>query len=208
MVNGKSWRIWAFITGLALTIALFFLAWSYPKFPGDEGVLLAFQALQSGTLDRAARALDMLGDAIPVLVLVAGLAVGVLAARRRADILMIGMGAVLTLGGQALKPLVARARPEYMLPGADSTGFGFPSGHAVYAFIFGGILIFLAGNLIGHRLVRRFVQMGLGIWIVSMGACRVYLGVHWPSDVIGGFMFGAIALTVILTLRNTVNARW
>ncbi|PKB63633.1 MAG: hypothetical protein BZY80_06430 [SAR202 cluster bacterium Io17-Chloro-G2] len=210
MVTGKSWRFWAFLMGLALTVALFILAWAYPKFPGDDQVLHSIQGLQATQttwLDGVARSLDLLGELPVVLGLVGGLTLILFAAGRRADALMAIAALVFMAAGQILKPVVGRARPDDLLAGAESAGFGFPSGHSVYAFLFGGLLIYFAGSLISNMWVRRIVQASICLWVVFMGTSRVYLGVHWPSDVIGGFMFGTIALAVIITLRNTLGSR-
>ena len=207
MITGRSWRFWAFLTGLALTVALFLLAWGYPKFPGDEPALLGLQSLQSPWIDGVARGMDELGELPAALGLMGGLTLALFALGRRADAVMVGLSPLLMGAGQALKLAVGRARPEYMLAGVESAGLGFPSGHSVYAFLFGGLLIYLAGGLIRRPVPRRIAQFVLAFWVVAMGASRVYLGVHWPSDVIGGFMFGAIALTVIITVRNTLTFR-
>ncbi|PKB80250.1 MAG: hypothetical protein BZY88_09165 [SAR202 cluster bacterium Io17-Chloro-G9] len=207
MVTRGSWRFWVFLTGLSLTVAMFILAWVYPKFPGDDQALRGIQSLQLSWLDGAAQALDVLGELPLVLGLVTGLTLALVVLRRRADAVMVVATLFFMAAGQSLKPVVGRARPDHMLAGAESAGFGFPSGHSVYAFLFGGLLIYLAGGLISHALIRRIVQVAVVLWVVSTGASRVYLGVHWPSDVIGGFMFGAISLTVILTLRNTWDSR-
>ena len=207
MVNRSSWRFWAFLTGLALTVALFILAWVYPKFPGDETALRGIQGLQSPWMDGVARVMYDLGELPAVLGLVGVLALALFAAGRRADGVMVVAALIFMAAGQSLKPVVGRIRPGQILAGAESAGFGFPSGHSVFAFLFGGLLIYLAGGLIRNTFARRMVQVAIGLWVVAMGISRVYLGVHWPSDVIGGFMFGAIALTVIITLRNTLSSR-
>ncbi|MCH8172217.1 MAG: phosphatase PAP2 family protein [Proteobacteria bacterium] len=149
--------------------------------------------------------MDELGELPAALGLMGGLTLALFALGRRADAVMVGLSLVLMGAGQALKLAVGRVRPEYVLAGAESAGFGFPSGHSVYAFLFGGLLIYLAAGLIRQPVARRIAQVALAFWVVTMGVSRVYLGVHWPSDVIGGFMFGAIALTVIIMLRNTLN---
>lgn len=210
MVTGMSWRFWAFFMGLSLTIALFILAWVYPKFPGDDQVLRGIQslhALQAPWLDGVARVMDELGELPVVLGLVGVLTLALFAGGRRTDALMAIATLFFMAAGQTLKPVVGRARPDDTLTAVESMGFAFPSGHSVYAFLFGGLLIYLAGDLIRNTLVRRTVQVAIGLWVMAMGTSRVYLGVHWPSDVIGGFMFGAIALTVIIMLRNTLNYR-
>ena len=208
MVTRSSWRFWAFLTGLALTVALFILAWVYPKFPGDDQILRGIQSLQAPQtpwLDGVAWVMDELGELPVVLGLVSVLTLALFAGGRRTDALMAIATLFFMAAGQILKPVVGRARPDDTLIAVESVGFAFPSGHSVYAFLFGGLLIYLAGGLIRNTLVRRTVQVAIGLWVVAMGTSRVYLGVHWPSDVIGGFMFGAIALTVIIMLRNTLN---
>lgn len=210
MVTRRSWRFWAFVMGLALTVAVFILAWVYPKFPGDDQVLQGIHSLQTpqtSWLDGVARVLDVLGDLPVVLGVVTGFTLALFAIGRRADAIMVVATLFFMAAGQILKPVVGRARPDHLLAGAESAGFGFPSGHSVYAFLVGGLLIYLAGVLIRNTLVRRIVQAAIGLWVVAMGISRVYLGVHWPSDVIGGFMFSAVTLTVIITLRNTLNSR-
>ena len=203
MITGRSWRFWTFLLGLALTVVLFLFAWAYPKFPGDEPALLAIQGLRTQWLDAVVWVLDEMGETPAVLGLVGGFMIALFVLRQPADAVMVGASFFLMAAGQALKIAVGRVRPEHMLAGAESTGFGFPSGHSVYAFILGGLLIYLAARKIRDPLARRFVLAAIGLWVAAMGASRVYLGVHWPSDVIGGFMFGAMALAVIITLRNT-----
>jgi len=109
---------------------------------------------------------------------------------------------VVTLAGSGLlngllKFSFARVRPasffDYPLPGSPS----FPSGHALYAAsVFGGLAVLLAAR-IRNRPLR------VGIWFVSIslillvGASRVYLGVHYPSDVLAGYAIGIIWVTTV-----------
>lgn len=203
-----SWKSYLLIAGLLSALAVFVLARLYPTFPGDERTLVAFQGLQTGWLDVLAVAVTKLGCTL--LAAASGLAaIAVMVVMRRwADGLMLLLGGMLIAVGHSLKGLVERPRPEYYLLGPEPSGLGFPSGHSLYALIFGGILIFLVGKLIPNAALRYALQIGLVVLILAMGASRVYLGVHWPSDVIGGFLFGAVALVGLIALRNRVEDSW
>lgn len=202
-----SWKSYLLVAGLPSALAVFALARVYPTFPGDEWALVAFQGQQTGWLDRSALALSTLGGTVVAGALVLAAAIVMAALRRWADGMMVVLGGLLIAAGDGLKSVVERPRPDYYLVGSEPSGLSFPSGHSIYAFIFGGILIFLVGKLIPFPALRYSLQTGLALLILAMGASRVYLGAHWPSDVIGGFLFGGVALGIIIALRNLVESR-
>jgi membrane-associated phospholipid phosphatase len=92
--------------------------------------------------------------------------------------------------GDGLKTVVARARPVLPEPVAHAPGFSFPSGHALNSFVFFGILLLLVLPLLPRawRWVAWAVAVG-GTLLV--GFDRVALGVHYVSDVVGGWLLGA-----------------
>ena len=203
-----AWKPYLMVAGLLSALVVFALARVYPTFPGDERALLAFQGLQTGWLDGFAVAVTKLGSKPLAAALVSAAIAIMVVMRRWADGLMIVLGGMLIALGHSLKDLVDRPRPDYYLLGPEPSGLSFPSGHAVFAFIFGGLLIFLVGKLVPIPALRYSLQIGLGALILAMGASRVYLGVHWPSDVIGAFLFGAVALVGLILLRNRVEDSW
>ncbi len=105
------------------------------------------------------------------------------------------LGAALLNG--LLKFSFARVRPsaffDYPLPGSPS----FPSGHALYAAtVFGGLAVLLSARL-RHRVLRIAVWSMAVTLILVVGLSRVYLGVHYPSDVVAGFAVGVIWVTAV-----------
>jgi undecaprenyl-diphosphatase len=205
-MSGKvSWKHYGLVGGVLLTLGMFVLAGVYDSFPGDEPALVWFQGLQIGWLDTAALALDTIGGEPWAIVLIALAVVGLLILRRPAQALILVLSLGPLLISQELKELVGRPRPDYLLIGPESESLSFPSGHATYAMIFGGLLIYFAGDLVRSRLPRRWLQGCLAALILAMGASRVYLGVHWPSDVIGGFLFGGLALVGLIALRHLLS---
>lgn len=201
MVDKLPWKQLSLVVGVLLTLALFYLAWVFPTFPGDEPALLKLQSLQTGWLDSASLALFRLGR-FPVAAVTILAVVGLLwLLRHRADGSMVLLSVVPMLVGQALKSLVNRPRPDHLLLGTMPSSMSFPSGHAVYAVLLCGILIVLAEKLVRPAPIRRGVQVGLLLLILAMGTSRVYLGHHWPSDVIGSYLFGFIALLGLVQLR-------
>lgn len=101
------------------------------------------------------------------------------------------------------KKIFARPRPLPLFPGLDTIGASFPSGHAFSALLFYGLVVyFLIGTTRNWR--ARIVLVFLGSFVVLLvGFSRVYLGVHWTSDVLAGFTLAALWLTFLITLCET-----
>ena len=97
-----------------------------------------------------------------------------------------------------MKVLVGRDRPELLLfqPGPESAAF--PSGHAIHVVLFFGFLVYLCHLHLHRAWLRRTLQALMVLGILTMSASRVYMGFHWPSDVIGGYLFGALFLLLLV----------
>ena len=202
------------LLGLALVVGLLGLARAFGAFPGDEWALLELRQWRGGWPDDAAIALSAVGlggiglggIGIPWIPLVS--VGGLLGVRRWADALFLSAALLAPAVNVALKELAARPRPDPAL--VEETGYAFPSGHAVLAAAFFGALIILLGRwryLEGRPALRLTAQGALLLLLLGVGASRVWLGVHWPSDVIGGFLFGTLYLAALVAIRRMVEAR-
>ena len=201
MSRKVSWKFFGLAGVFLLTLVMFVLAGVYDSFPGDEPVLVQIQELRTGWLDTTALALDTIGGQPLAVGSILAVAAALMLLRRPADAVIVLLSLALLFIGHELKQVVDRPRPEYVLLGLEPESPGFPSGHSMYALIFGGLLIYLAGQVIPSLLLKRWLQYCLAALILAMGASRVYLGVHWPSDVIGGFLYGGLALAGLIALR-------
>ena len=188
--------------GLLLTLVIFVFAWFYATFPGDQQALERFQNSQTGWLDTAASAVSRLGWMPVSSVLMVLTVVALFVTRRWADALVVTLSGIPIGVGILLKDVIGRARPEYFLTGSAPSSLSFPSGHSLFAMLFGGLLIVLAEELPISTPIRRGLQTVLAMLILGVGASRVYLGVHWPSDVVGGYLFGIVALMGLVWMRN------
>lgn len=105
-----------------------------------------------------------------------------------------------------LKAVLESPRPPEALVSVTeyAHGFGFPSGHAMGAMVLYGTLFILAPYLTENRPVRLTIQAAALLMIALAGISRIYVGAHWPSDVIGAFLWGAMVLVAI----SLVARRW
>ncbi|MDP2720413.1 MAG: phosphatase PAP2 family protein [bacterium] len=98
------------------------------------------------------------------------------------------------------KLIIARPRPDgYLLPEATlPSDFSFPSGHVVFYTVFFGLVAFYALVLPDvSKLGRSVLLIISGLLIGLVGLSRIYLGVHYPTDVIGGYLLGLLLLGVL-----------
>jgi undecaprenyl-diphosphatase len=139
----------------------------------------------------------------PKLLLVICLSLGIVLLARNhrseaATIAITGGGAIgLNL---LLKKLFARARPQLWERVVDVRFYSFPSGHAMISMVIYGLL----GYFLGARFPKQrwWIYSLTVVLVAAIGLSRLYLGVHWPTDVIAGYTAGLVWLiTCILSLE-------
>jgi membrane-associated phospholipid phosphatase len=108
--------------------------------------------------------------------------------------------------GQAIKLVFARPRPHLFPWLTAAGGWSFPSGHTLNAVILAGLLAWLVGRRLSGR--RRVVlDVVVGLWAALVGLSRVYLGVHYPSDVLASVAVGGLCLLAAWGVHRFVHTR-
>ena len=107
----------------------------------------------------------------------------------------------------SLKHLYQRPRPD-ILHLVEEKGFSFPSGHSLAVTLLIGSLIIIVGQRVKDRTVRLILQILLGIYLVSVIISRVYLGVHYPSDVLASLCLGLGILFIEFPFYDKLRFQW
>ena len=108
---------------------------------------------------------------------------------------------IITILNQLLKRILQRPRPtEYRI--IEETGYSFPSGHSMVSMAFYGYLIYLIYKYVKNKYIKWSFIILLSILICSIGTSRIYLGVHYTSDVLGGFL---ISMSYLIIYVSAVN---
>lgn len=116
----------------------------------------------------------------------------------------------LTLAGILIvtfKNIYQRPRPE-ILHLVEEKGFSFPSGHSLAVTLLIGSLIIIVGQRVKDRTVKLILQFLLGIYLVSVIISRVYLGVHYPSDVLASLCLGLGILFIEFPFYDKLRFQW
>ena len=100
-----------------------------------------------------------------------------------------------------LKNIVRRARPdEFRI--IEESGYSFPSGHSMVSMAFYGLIIYLIYKKVNNKYLKNFLIILLSIIIFLIGLSRIYLGVHYTSDVLAGFLLGLSYLIIFVSIIN------
>ncbi|CAL9281680.1 hypothetical protein SUDANB25_00497 [Streptomyces sp. SudanB25_2051] len=165
-------------------------------------------AVRRPVLTEAVRVLtDWVWDPLTLRVLLALAALALWRAGQPGPAGLLVVVAVVAAGVQhAAKALVGRDRPRWSDPVDTAEFAAFPSGHAMTAAVVCGLLWWAAARTARRALVRPVLMVG-AVSTVGVGLTRVYLGVHWPSDVLGGWLLGAclVAAAVVAYERRTAR---
>lgn len=99
------------------------------------------------------------------------------------------------------KGIIQRDRPleDFLI---TESGYSFPSGHSMVSMAYYGLIIYFIYKKIKDKRVRNVLMILIGLLILEIGFSRIYLGVHFASDVIGGFLISIIYLVCVIKLLN------
>ncbi|HET8592399.1 MAG TPA: bifunctional DedA family/phosphatase PAP2 family protein [Solirubrobacterales bacterium] len=178
---------------------------------GDDAAYDLFNDIRVGWLNDLAEAVTHLGDAGVALAVAGVAAIALAASRRRIEAASLVVGMLLAfLLVQGIKEWIDRPRPPDPL--VDSSRSSFPSGHATYSTVYIWIVVTLAIRVV-PRISGASAVIASGIALAALiGITRVYLRVHWLSDVTAGWALGlssfaAVAIVALITSHIRHNHR-
>lgn len=197
-----AWSVWLLLT-LALTVG----AHLTPRYPGDVALARALQSLDWPVLGGVLHFENTIGSPWPAVSLIVAVTL-ILFSLRRAGLALLFAGTNALRGvGSVVKDLVLRPRPAPPLLQVNehAAGTSFPSGHVFSAVLLYGMIAVLLELTPLPRPLRRLAQTVCAGITLLMGPARVYAGAHWPSDVLGGYLWGTLLLLLVLGLRRDVD---
>ena len=108
---------------------------------------------------------------------------------------------VITILNQIFKFILQRPRPtEYRI--INESGYSFPSGHSMISMAFYGFLIYLIYKYVKNKKIKYISITLISVLIIFIGISRIYLGVHYTSDVLAGFLFSISYLIIYVLIAN------
>ncbi len=201
------------VVGLAICLLILFLLAKLAgevlegeAFAFDKSFLLWLHQFANPSLDRVMLTITRLGDP-GIVVIVAGVTLGILWWRRyreEAKIFVLAcLGALILCTG--LKLAFGKVRPQLWHQLISETSFSFPSGHALGSLVLYG---FLAYELATHYPKQaKFIYSFAVVLIAAVGISRLYLGVHWPTDIIAGYGVGFLWLMMCIIMLKLQKLR-
>lgn len=178
-------------------LALFISDWRITQF--DHTVIQAIQGMENPVLTGIMIFFTRIGTGVPYIAIAAcaGLFLYKVLGHRRELVLFVAVLAGSGLLNALLKHIFRRARPVIHRI-IEANGYSFPSGHSMAAFSMYGILVFLLWKH-GRTRGRRLTLLTAGTFFILMiGVSRIYLGVHYPSDVVGGYLASACWIAALI----------
>jgi undecaprenyl-diphosphatase len=165
----------------------------------DRTVMAKIQGLESPALTSVMKLLTFIGSTPFVIVLTLCLIFFLYKVLHHRLELILLIGALIGTGvlNEILKHVFHRTRP-HLHRLIEVTGYSFPSGHAMSAFTVYVILSFLLWRHIPSKWGRSLLIIFSVVMILGIGISRIYLGVHYPSDIIGGYLASGFWLAVAI----------
>lgn len=172
----------------------------------DENVLRWLAARRSPGMDEVMLEITSLGNGSVLVMLVAITSVFLWVTKHRWSVYLLILGVV---GGKLLNTLLKEAfnrpRPDFLEHVDPVSSMSFPSGHAMASIIAYGSVAYLVSRLESTRGLRIATWIVATLLILGIGVSRMYLGVHYPSDVIGGFLAGLAWIAFVAAMLSAIR---
>lgn len=153
----------------------------------------------SERMTNVVKILTSLGSALVIIILTIVLFIAI--KNKKIAISVVINLIVITILNNLLKIIFLRPRPDVNNLILES-GYSFPSGHSATGMAFYGYLIYLIYKYVNNKNIKIPLIIFLSLIIVAIGLSRIYLGVHYASDVLGGFLLAIVYLIIFITIAN------
>ncbi|MFJ8635750.1 phosphatase PAP2 family protein [Streptomyces sp. NPDC093568] len=192
-----------------LLLALVAVRW-YPLMTLDNGIARTTHrwAVDEGGVTHAFRILtDWVWDPWTMRLLVFAVAVWLVwrGAARWTAVWLVATCALATAIQQSLKALLDRPRPAWPDPVDSAHYAAYPSGHAMTATVVCGLLLWLLHRHGADRTLWRTAVCVAAVSVAGVGLTRVWLGVHWATDVLGGWLLGALVVVLAVAVHERLR---
>ncbi len=125
--------------------------------------------------------------------------------KKRYKLFLINVASIASvIVNNIIKIIIKRERPNFLVL-SNETSYSFPSGHSMISILFFGSIIYLVNKY--NIKYKKTITILLSIFIILVGLSRLYLGVHFLTDVIGGYLCGFIALIIIIMIFERVEKK-
>lgn len=169
----------------------------------DMGVYNFIISFKCDFLDTLFKTITAFGNPLTIISLV----VIFIVAFRNKDALLLSISALDSIIlNTIIKHIVKRDRPSVVRLISEK-GYSFPSGHAMISVCVYGFLFYLAYRKIKNKFLRNIICIVLGILIVGIGISRIYVGVHYASDIIAGYALALIEVILLIQCENLIKFR-
>lgn len=129
-------------------------------------------------------------------------------ATRKTYGLPISIGALsVTIINKTIKHTVMRARPDDLYWLVTESGYSFPSGHSITSMFVYGTMIYLISKNVENRTRATVLLVICALVLATTGPSRVYVGVHYPTDVLAGWCLGLVAICVTIIILEHIEKR-
>lgn len=169
----------------------------------DSKVIAFIQGLESPILTTIMKVFTTIGSTktVAVLCLIIMFVLYVVLKQRSECLLFIAAILGTNVLFISLKFLIQRERPSLHRL-IEETGYSFPSGHSTIAFALYGTILFLLWRHVQIRWKRAILTVMAAMMILSIGISRIYVGVHYPSDVLAGFLIAGFWITLVIGIHQ------
>ena len=123
---------------------------------------------------------------------------------KRMSVFYAGTFAVVCVANFVIKQIVRRIRPEHLMI-IEETGFSFPSGHAMMTFVFFALLIHFVWKTIKNKPLKIALISLFSVITLAIGFSRIYLGVHYLTDILAGFL---ISFAIVVVCMIVYHSKW
>ena len=190
----------SYVVVLLAVIALTFAAHAFSTLPGDLPFTRELQETTNPIVAGVLTFISAIGYPVQSAILLVVAVVVLWSIRLRLEALFVVISLLADAFGALLKVLVGRQRPlPSVVHVAQQLSDGsFPSGHTLHYTVFYGFLIFVVVTNFQPSWQRICAIVLLALPIALIGLSRVYLGEHWPTDVVGGYLIGALCLVPLI----------